>query len=61
MLLSASNPATTQAVVSQLKLDLQSNTGRNLSTVAETPETADHIGQVSVATQEKFTRKEAEC
>jgi predicted proteasome-type protease len=50
MLLSVGNLATTQAVVSQLKLDLQSNTGRSLSTVSETPETADYIGQVSVAT-----------
>ena len=58
--LSAGNLATSQAVIRQINRDLDSDAKRNLKTVATLADAADYVAAISVAEQEKYTRKSAD-
>lgn len=53
-LLSAGNLATTQAVISQVERDLQSDTPTSLHKAEYISDIADYIGELSVKTQDKY-------
>lgn len=53
-ILSAGNLATTQAVISQIERDLQSDAEQNLSKAEYVSDIADYIGELSVQTQQKY-------
>ncbi len=55
--LSAGNLATTQAVVRQLKRDIENGTGINLDSVASLAEAAEYLGDLSVAEQQKHAEQ----
>jgi putative proteasome-type protease len=52
-LLSAGNLATTQAVVRQLRRDLEANATRSLRTVQHLAEAAEYIGELSIEQRQK--------
>jgi len=54
VILSAGNLATTQAVINQLKNDIQENAPTNLLNVTSMDSAAEYIGQVSLAQQSKY-------
>lgn len=55
VILSAGNLATTQAVVSQIERDMQSDAEINLSKLEYVSDVADYIGDLSVKTQQKYS------
>lgn len=59
-LLSAGNLATSQAVIRQLRHELESGSKRNLKTVLQLSEAAEYIGEVSATEQRKHSRRSEE-
>lgn len=55
-LLSAGNLATSRAVVTRLKLDIEEKADQSLKTVRHMSEAADYIGRVNLDTQRKHQR-----
>lgn len=55
VILTAGNLATTQAVISQIERDMQSDTEQNLSKAEYVSDIADYIGDLSVQTQQKYS------
>jgi putative proteasome-type protease len=55
VILTAGNLATTQAVISQIERDLQTDAAFNLSKADYISDIADYIGELSVKTQQKYS------
>lgn len=55
VILTAGNLATTQAVISQIERDMQSDEPINLSKLEYVSDIADYIGDLSVRTQQKYS------
>ena len=56
VLLSSGNLATTQAIVRQLRQDLDTNPRRNLKSIPHLSEAADYIGQLSLKEQSRHKK-----
>jgi putative proteasome-type protease len=56
LILTSGNLATTQAVILQLKKDMEERTAVNLMTVSSIDHAADYLGEISVAQQSKHNQ-----